>query len=226
MSELLTTLLPLAVVSAVTPVQVTILVLLLQSEEGLPRATAWVAGMTIVRLGQGIVFGLVLGVGVPDGPSDAGPGLVASALLLIVGIVILVSAMRKLLRQPDEDAPPPRWMAAVESARPFQAFLMGLGYVGLSPKLWAFTLAAISAIEGASLAPATTILVFLLFVALAQFTHLVALTATTLVPGRAIPLMARVSSFLQRWDRAIMVTLGLAFGGFLVVKALVGLGDL
>jgi len=224
-TDLLTTLLPLAVVSAVTPVQVTILVLLLQSEGGMSRAIAWVAGITVVRLAQGILFGLVLGVGVQEGPGDEGLGPVALALLLLVGIFFVVSAIRKLLRQPDEDAPPPRWMTAVESAGPSQAFLMGLGYVGLSPKLWAFTLAAISAIEGTDLAPATTILVFLAYVAVAQSTHLVALAMTALVPSRAIAVMGRVAAWLQRWDRAIMVTLGLVFGGFLVVKALVGLGE-
>lgn len=224
MSDLLTTLLPLAVVSAVTPFQVTILVLLLQSDGGVPRAMAWVAGMTAVRLGQGVLFGLVLGVGAQEGPGEGGPGPVALALLLLVGIFFLVSGMRKLLRQPDEEASPPRWMSAVESAGPKQAFLMGLGYVGLSPKLWAFTLAAISAIEGVGLTPVTTILVFLAYVAVAQSTHLVAIAMTALVPSRAIALMARVSALLRRWDRAIMVTLGLAFGLFLVIKALVGLG--
>jgi hypothetical protein len=225
-TDLLTTLVPLAIVGAVTPVQITILVLLLQSAGGMPRATAWVAGMTLVRLAQGILFGLVLGVGVQEDPADSGPGPVALAILLLVGIFFLVSAIRKLLRQPDEDAPPPRWMAAVEGARPRQAFLMGLGYVGLSPKLWAFTLAAIAAIEGAGLAPATTILVFLGYVAAAQSTHLVALALTALAPTRAIALMGSVAALLQRWDRAIMVTLGLAFGAFLVVKALIALGDL
>jgi hypothetical protein len=226
MIDLLTTLLPLAIVSAVTPIQVAIVVLMLQSDGGLARATAWVSGMTTVRLAQGVLFGLVLGVGERIGGDGDGPGPVASALLLVVGIVFVVSAVRKLLKEPDEDAPPPKWMAAVQSVRPVQAALMGAGYVGLSPKLWAFTIGAIGAIEAAALAPATAVIVFVLFIAAAQATHLLAIGATALAPSRALPALAAVSGFLQRWDRAIMVSLGLGFGAFLLVKALIGLGSI
>lgn len=223
MTDLLATLVPLALVSAVTPVQVAIGVLMLQSTGGVARATAYVGGMTVVRLVQGIVFGLVLHVGEPAADAGEGPGPAASALLLVVGIVMIVSGLRKLLKQPDEDAPPPAWMARVESAAPPAAFLLGAGYVGLSPKLWAFTLGAIGAIEGAELAPAMAVIAFVLFIVGAQAAHLIGIVAMALAPSRAQPALSAVSRFLQRWDRAIMVSLGLGIGLFLVIRALGGL---
>ena len=49
--------------SAILPVQITVTVLLLRSTTGRFAAVAWLAGMTAVRLAQGVVFGIVLGTG-------------------------------------------------------------------------------------------------------------------------------------------------------------------
>ena len=68
--------------------------------------------MTLVRLAQYAVFGLVLGRAMDDDPAGTSP--VEGTLLLVVGMLLLVSAARKIAKQPDEDAPPPRWMTMVD----------------------------------------------------------------------------------------------------------------
>ena len=61
MGELIISLLPLIIGSAVVPVQVIIDILLLKSpKQGLLKASAYVGGMTTLRLLQGLIFGLVL----------------------------------------------------------------------------------------------------------------------------------------------------------------------
>ena len=50
--------------SAVVPMQIIMLLLMLTSErQGLAKAIAFVLGMTLVRLGQGILFGLIFARG-------------------------------------------------------------------------------------------------------------------------------------------------------------------
>jgi hypothetical protein len=60
MTDLWTTLIPLAIATAVLPVQVAITILMLRSAGGRARAGGWIAGMTVVRLLQYAVFGLIL----------------------------------------------------------------------------------------------------------------------------------------------------------------------
>lgn len=227
MNDLWTTLLPLIIGSAVLPIQIAITVLLLQSPAGRSGAVALVAGMLTVRAVQGIVFGLVLGIGVAEADATGeGPGPVVSTLLLLVAIVFLISAVRKLLKQPDEDEPPPKWQAMVETATPGSAFLLGAGLTAISAKLWAFTLGAIGSIAEAELGQAGSITAFVAFSLAAVSIHLTAIALAYVAPARSEVLLARVSGGLKRWNRAIMVTLGLLFGAWFLIKALTGLGVL
>ena len=58
MSSILFSLLPMIIGSAVVPMQIILLVLLLTSEkQGLVKAIAFVLGMTVVRVAQGVIFG-------------------------------------------------------------------------------------------------------------------------------------------------------------------------
>jgi hypothetical protein len=205
MTEMWTTLLPLAVASAILPIQVAITILMLRSPRGRVTATGWVGGMTVVRLAQWVLLGLVLGAAVDDG--EPGTSAVEATLLLVVGIVFLVSAARKLAKQPDEDAPPPRWMSRVGGVTPGRAFTMGAGVVGLSPKLWAFNLAAIGAIADADLGAAAS-------------------TAVFVVSSRAEVTLGRVSGALERHNRVVMIALSAVFGAWFLVKSLAAFGIL
>ena len=61
MITVLFSLLPYIIGSAVVPVQIIINLLLLTSpRQGLLKAAAYVSGMTITRLFQGLIFGLIL----------------------------------------------------------------------------------------------------------------------------------------------------------------------
>ncbi len=61
MAGLWSTLLPLAIASAIVPVQLVVTVVLQRSAAGRVVSLAWVLGMLTVRLGQGIVIGLLIG---------------------------------------------------------------------------------------------------------------------------------------------------------------------
>jgi hypothetical protein len=223
MTDPWTALVPLTIGSAILPLQIAVTVLLLRSSAGRIAAVAWVAGMTAVRLAQGVVFGLLLGRAAGSSGS-AGAGLIESALLLVVAILLLVMAAKYLLDQPDEDAPPPKWIALVESATPGRAFLLGIAMVGLSAKLWAFTLGAIGAIAEAGLGQPAATWTFLAYVVAAESVHLAAIALAFLAPDRSGSWLDRFSTSLKRHNRAIMVTIGLVFGVWFLIRALRGLG--
>jgi hypothetical protein len=223
MADLWSTLLPLIVASALVPVQITLTVLLLRSSVG--TAAAWVGGMTATRLVQGVLFGVVFaGAGALSG-SQEGRGPVASVVLLVVALLFLTKAAKLLLGgNDDEDAQPPKWMKLTQSVTAGRAFLFGAGYVAVAAKLWVFTLGAIAAIDEAGLGSAASIALFLLFVALAEAIPIAFVAYAALAPSASQVLLGKVSAWLEKHNRVIVIVLGFVFGAWFLLKALQGLG--
>lgn len=225
MNDLWTTLLPLIVGSALVPAQIIVTILLLRSRGGRIAAVAWIAGMTVVRLAQGVVFGLVLGAA-STGEASGGPGWILSGILLVLAVVLYAAAAKELAGGTDEDAPPPKWMSMVEGVTPGRSFLLGAGLVLIGAKLWVFTLGAIGAIGDAGLGQPAATIAFVVYVVLAQGILIGVVGMAYLLPARADAILDRVHELLERYNRAIMVAVGLLFGTWFLVMALEGLGVL
>jgi hypothetical protein len=225
MGDLWGTLLPLIVASAVVPVQITLTVLLLRASVG--TAAAWVGGMTATRLAQGLLLGIVFAeAGAVSGSQD-GPGTVVSVVLLVVALLFLTKAAQALLGGGgDDDAPPPRWMRLADSVTAGKAFLFGAVYVAVAAKLWVFTLGAIGAIDEAGLGRVASIAFFLLFVAFAESVPIAVVAYAALARESSEAVLDRVSAWLEKNNRVIVVVLGLVFGVWFLLKALQGLGVL
>jgi hypothetical protein len=71
-----------------------VVLVLLQGQGGLVKALAFVAGNIAVRLAQGVLFGIIFGVALAAN-SEYGQRLGVSTLLLIVGILLLITAVKK-----------------------------------------------------------------------------------------------------------------------------------
>ena len=226
MGELWGSLVPLIIGSALVPIQIVITTMLLRSRAGRITAVAWLAGMTAVRLGQGLVFGLILGSSAAEASASDEPGTPVSLLLLVVAILFYVTAIKQLLGHPDEDAPPPKWMAMVESVTPGKAFGLGAGILLINIKLWVFTLGAIAAIGFADLGQGAAVLTFLAFVALAESIHIVVIGLAFAMPTRSAAMLDGIVGFLAGHNRVIMIALGAVFGTWFLVMALNGLGIL
>jgi len=119
---------------------------------------------------------------------------------------------------------PPRWMTMVDEITTGRALLMGAGVVALSPKLWAFTLGAIGAIQDARLEPAAGWAVFIVWVVAAEALHLLALLAALIAPARAEVVLARAGGALERRHREVMIGVSLVFGTWFLLKALTAFG--
>lgn len=222
MSDLWGTYFLLAVASALVPVQITLTVLLLRSS--VRTAAAWVAGMTATRLAQGVLFGIVFAEAGALSGSEDGPGLVVSGVLLVVAVLFLTKAAKELLGGSDEDEPSPRWMKLTESITMGRAFLLGAGYVAVAAKLWAFTLGTIGVIDEAAIGGAASVVLFLLFVALAEAVPIALVACAALAPAASQVMLGRISALLERNNRVIVIVLGLVFGVWFLLKALQGLG--
>jgi hypothetical protein len=169
--------------------------------------------MTLARLVQGVLFGLVLTGGSGD-PADAtaDAGSVKSTVLVVLGLLMLIAAYKKWANEPDPDAPPPRWMTMLDGLTPLRALLMGAGFILIAAKLWVFTLGVISVIEEQQLGRADSVSAFLWYVLLAQSLLILPILIRLLLPGRAAQWLGAFSAWLERNNRPIVIVVSLVFG--------------
>lgn len=223
MGSLWATLVPFILASALMPVELVITLALLGAPGRVRTASAAVSGMVLVRLLQGLVFGMILHWGRRD-DTKGGHTWVVSSVLLVVAVVLLVTAIRELLGGDDPDDPPPKWMTALSSMTPGKALLLGAGVILISVKLWVFTFAAIGAIGDAGTPRSTNVINYVLFVVLGVSTHLAIIAAAAFFPNKSRAALDRSLRWLQDHNRVIMIALGLVFGGWFLVKGLHGFG--
>ena len=212
---------PFIIGSAVVPLQVMMIILLLNSpRQGLAKAISLVTGMTVVRLLQGLIFGLIFSP-TPGGTSGKSP--VVSTLLLVLGIFLLITAYKQWRNEDDPDSPPPKWMVMLDSLTLLRAFGIGAGLVLLSGKFWVFTLSAIGVIEEAQLGQPSSTVAFLLFVLLAQSLLLLAILVRVIIPGQSKSIMESISAWLTRYNRPIVLVVSLVFGSLFFIQGVSGL---
>jgi len=221
MGETIVKLTPLIIGSAVVPLQVILIILLLNSRsQGLAKAICVVAGMTVIRLSQGVIFGLILA---PKPGETSGKSSVVSTLLLVLGILLLITAYRQWRNEGDPDSPPPKWLVMLDSLTLLKAFGMGAGLVLISGKFWVFTLSAIRVIEEAQLGQPSSTVAFLLFVLLAQSLLILAIVVRVIIPERSKSMLETISAWLTRYNRPIVVAVSLVFGIVFLVQGVSGL---
>ena len=225
MTSMWLALLPLILASALMPIEMAIVIMLLGSPGRVRTAASAVAGMIAVRLLQGLIFGMILHWGARD-DTASGHGWVMSTVLLVVAILLYVTAIRELLHGGDADDPPPKWMSALSTMSPGKAFLLGAGVLLISVKLWIFTFGAIGIIGDAGMTKPENVATYVAFTLLASSTHLVIVGLAAFMPRRSKKLLDAMLRWLQDHNRVIMICLGFGFGTWLLIKALHGLGIL
>jgi hypothetical protein len=220
-------LVPLIIGSAILPMQIIVTLVLVRSPSGLRSAAAFVSGMTVLRLIQGLLLALVIlpaQAKTPDLESGAGP--MVTSTLLVIGVILLATALRQMITGQDPDAPPPRWLAMTASMKPSTAFGFGMAILAIGAKWWIFTIGAVAAISDADLGTPTRALTYLLFVVLAELPVLVIVVGAAIAPDRSAPLLAAGSTWLEKHNHQIVVVACLVFGLWFVLKALNDLGVL
>jgi len=222
MSHAIVDLLPLIVGAVVVPLYCVAVLVLLQSKGGLLKAVALVAGGVSVRLVQGILFGLVIGVACQEN-SEPGPKLIVSTLLLIVGILLLVTAFKQLRKEDDPDTPAPRWMTAISGFSVLKAVGAGALFPLIAVKQWVFTLSAIGVIGEAGPGGKASVGVYLLFVLATQTLVLAPILAYAVAPQWTAKPLEATRGWLERNNRPIVIGMSLIIGAWFLFKGITGL---
>jgi hypothetical protein len=220
MAAVLVELVPLILGAMLAPVWVIIVLLLLASPPGLPKAGAFVLGITLTRLAQGLIFSILFSAA---SDADDGKSPIVSILLLLVGILLLVTAVRKWRKEEDPDDPPPQWMSSIEQTSPLKALGLGALLIAIGPKMWVFTLSALGIISASELGLAGGLAVYLAYVVLAQSLLLIAILIVALAPKASTAILQRALNWLKAYNRPISITVALIFGVYFTWDGAMGL---
>ncbi len=221
MADLWGTLVPLAAGSVLPPIQLVVTILLLRSERGRIAAVTWVLGMIVARLLQGGLVALFVSSDEVDAVAEVGGAEpVLGTVLLIVALLFLTMAGRKLLAGDDPDAPPPAWIAKTSTMAPTMSFFLGAALMTVGAKFLVFNIGAATAAVEADVSRTAAIASFVAFAVLASVQHLVVLVAAFTAPERSGPVLDRVAGTLEERSRVVMIGLSLVFGVWFLVKAL------
>lgn len=205
-----------------SPMWTIVVLLLLRTHGGVAKAAAFTAGVMTVRLLQGILFSYLF-VPAEGAGGYAGPNLIASTLQAVVGIFLLISAVTAWRMEDDPDAPPPKWLTAINRVTPALALLAGMALMVISMKQWLFTFSAIATIDRAQLGQKGSVFAYLFFVLGAQSPMLTSVIGSAVAPAWSGKILEVMLGWLEHYKVKIAIIASLIFGAWFLWRGASGL---
>ncbi|EID14504.1 GAP family protein [Mycolicibacterium phlei] len=215
---MLTELIPLALVIALSPLTVIPAVLTLHTPRPRPTSLAflvgWVAGLAVMTIAFLQLSSLA------GGRQDHPPGW-ASWLRVVVGSALIVFGLYRWFSR-HRSAHMPRWMQGISNLTPPRAAVTGVALTVVNPKVLFICVAAGLAIGSAG----THSLVWLgvvWFVAVASATVAVPILAYAVSGDRLDPALARLKEWMERQHAVLIAVILVLIGLMVLYKGIHGL---
>lgn len=222
MIDLIGETIPFAVVVALSPLPIIAVLLLLAAPAGL-------GGGALFALGRVVTLGLLVLLlsFVTDAVDDsAGSTAPAAVLRILLGLVLVVVAIRKWLRRPRGDAPEslPGWMRAIDTMGAGAALRLGAIVTIANPKELAMAAGAGLTLGGAMASSATIFAAGGVFLLLSTLGVTVPVLALAIGRDRVAPALASARDWFVRNNATIMAMVLLVIGALLIGGGLETLG--
>lgn len=220
MGEAIGQILPLAVGVALSPIPIIAVVLMLVTERARSNGPAFVAGWLV---GLAIVGAIVLAAASGGDASDDGaPATWVSILKLVLGVLLLLVAVRQWRGRPGEGDEPktPKWMQTIDSFTPSKSFGMAALLSGLNPKNLLLAIAAGAAIAQTGVSTGEEIVAYAVFTLIATVGVGLPVVLYFALGDRSRQLLDRLNTWMGRNNAAIMAVLCLVIGAKLIGDAI------
>ena len=198
-------LLPLAVAIAISVTTIITTALMLLSPKAKSRTVGLMVGC-VVGVGGAVALFMLLADLLPSQDSG-GSSLVVSAIKIVVGVLLVVLALRQWRGRPagGDQAELPNWMAGVDSMTPGKALVLGLLLSAVVPKNLLLALSAGLIVGEAGFSGGQAAVVIVLFTALATSTVAVPVVAHLVASARLRGPFERLREWLVENNVTIMV---------------------
>lgn len=216
MAELITDVLPFAVGVFASPVPVIVAILMLFTPRPRPTSLAyvgtWLLGVAVATGVFALLAGLI--------EANEQPRAWAAWLRLVLGLLLLVAAVRKWLDRASTSVP--GWMSAILDAGPREAVRLGLLMSVANPKELLMAGAAGLAVGSAQAGPAAATVAIVVFVLVGGLSMIAPLAVSVVGGDAAARPLATARGWLERNNAAVTAVVLAALGLFLLVKGLQG----
>ena len=223
MGQAIGQMLTMAVAVALSPIPIIASVVLVSAPRGRVNGPAFVVGCAS---SAAVIGGVLLAVGVGSGTSDSGgPSTGASALKLILGVVLLGMAARQWRGRPaaDDDPPLPKWMGALDGFSPLKAFAAGIVVTGLNPKNLLLVVAGAAAVAGAGATVGEEVVAWAIFTLIAIVGVATPVVISFAMGDRSEELLQRLRKWMAHNSGVIMAVILLLIGVKLLGDGIAGL---
>jgi hypothetical protein len=215
--------LPLALVVTISPINIIAEILLLFSSKPVANASSYLVGFVT---GVTVVLGAFVAIaGAVDLSPGSDPSKGAAALKLVLGVALLVAAVRKFRGRPrsDEEASMPKWMDGITGFAPGRSLAVGVAIGALNPKNLAVGLASALSIAAADLTTGQRLGSMAVYVFVAVLGVATPLVMTLVLGARANEVLEGWKTWLGRNNAVVMTVLFLVFGVVLVGQGVAAL---
>ncbi len=217
MSDLLAKLIPTALVGAINVVPITVVVTLLMARGGLGRAIAFAIGQTGALAAFGVF--VLATASTNAGSSDTGSA-VTGTIIAVVGALLLLLAVKQLLGSPDPDAPPPAYMAKLETMSVPGALVTGVVLALINVKQLGIYAAGLAEIVEADVSSAEGWVALVILLVLIQLGVILPILAYVLARDWATKALQTLRGWLIGHNRVISIVLGLVVGALFLVAGI------
>ncbi|MGH9090821.1 MAG: GAP family protein [Acidimicrobiales bacterium] len=211
-----------AVGVAISPVPVVAVILMLLSKEAGRNSLAFAAGWAVGIAGAlAVVIAVSGSIGTDSG---GGPSNGTSTVKLVLGVVLVLLALRQWRNRPAQGEPAhlPKWLEALEDVTPARSGGLGVVLSAVNPKNLLLLIGGGLAIAGAPASPGGMAVAAAVFLVLAASSVVVPVVLYRALGARAERSLESLGTWLQANNAAVMTVLLLVIGVLLIGKGLGG----
>jgi threonine/homoserine/homoserine lactone efflux protein len=214
--------LPSAVGVAISPLPIVAVVLMLVSARGRANGPAFVVGWWV---GLAVVGAIALAVaGGASASTESGPATWVDVLFLILGLLLVLLAVKQWRGRPhgDDEPPTPKWMGALDDFSPVKAGGAGVVLSALNPKNLLLAVAGAAAIAQTGISTGQQVGAYVVFVVIASIGVAAPVVIYFAMGDRSQHLLDMLKTWLARNNAVIMGVLLLIIGVKLIGNAISG----
>jgi threonine/homoserine/homoserine lactone efflux protein len=222
MGQAIGSILPLALVIALSPIPIVAMVLVLATPRGKANGPAFVLGWIIGLVIVGTIVLLVAGA--VSASHNGQPKTWVSVLKVVLGLALLLVALRQWRGRPRGDTEPelPSWMKTIDTLTPVKSAGLGALLAGPNPKNLLLTIAAAAAIAQAGISAGDQVIAFAIFVVIATLGPGIPLGIYYALGDRSGKILGDLRTWMIANNQAIMAVLCLVIGAKLIGDAIAG----
>src|SRR6266480_4163728 len=217
MGTVILQMLPLAL-GSIAPVMIGVVILFLSTTNGLVKSIAFVVGKFIAYLLWG--FALLALAGHIASTSPKSTGIAAAVLYVLIGVVLLIFAVKTFFGEDDPDAPPPKIMVMLDKMGAVKLLVAGFLLSVAQLRFIGLLVIGAAIITAGALSTAENIISVLVLGLIMIWTLLIPIIVFLVMGEHRDAALKSMWKWLNRNQRIINVVVFAFFGIALLIKGL------